>query len=143
MPRAVGPGEHLVRLVLRAYPRDFQRDYGAEIARTVRDQRQALGNAGALAQLRFWGGTILDLLRWAMIERWADARLSREASGIARRRLAQGTGTLLLVFAGGNVVYDAAHPEVAMGRLALLVTGLSGLAGLRLLVRNTGRRRLA
>ena len=76
---------------------------------------------------------MIDLLRSAATERIADAR---DRGAIAPDRVARRClGVLLLGFAIGNVAYDVAEPKLRMGVLAMLITALSGLAGLRLLWR--------
>ena len=118
-------------MVLRAYPAAFRAHYAHEILMTLRDQRRALGSVPSWATAAFWTRALIDLLCSAATERIADARerASIAPGSIARRCL----GGLLVAFAIGNVVYDVAEPKLRMGILAMLVTGLSGLAGSRLL----------
>jgi len=78
---------------------------------------------------------LIDLLRSAATERMCDARDrgSMAWGRVARRCL----GVLLLGLAIGNVAYDVAEPKLRMGVLAMVITALSGLAGLRLLWRRS------
>lgn len=123
----------MLGVVLRAYPAPFRAHYAHEILMTLRDQRRALGSVRCYAAAAFWARALSDLLRSAATERIADAR-DREsiAPGRAARRC---LGVLLVALAIGNVVYDVAEPKLRMGILAMLLTGLSGLAGFRLLWR--------
>ena len=125
----------MVGVVLRAYPTEFRAHYAHEILTTLRDQRRALGSERYSATAAFWSRALIDLLRSAATERIADARDRPPiaAGHVARRFL----GVLLVGFAIGNVVYDVAEPKLRMGVLAMLLTGLSGLAGLRLLWRRS------
>ena len=125
----------MVGVVLRAYPAEFRAHYAHEILTTLRDQRRALDSEPCWATSAFWARVLIDLLRSAATERIADARdrPSIAAGHVARRFL----GVLLVGFAIGNVVYDVAEPKLRMGVLAMLLTGLSGLAGLRLLWRRS------
>ena len=125
--------DRVLGVVLRAYPAPFRTHYAREILTTLRDQRRALGSVRSSATAAFWARALIDLLRSATTERIADARdrASIAPDRVARRFL----GILLLAFAIGNVVYDVAEPALRMGVFAMLVTGLSGLAGLRLLWR--------
>jgi len=125
----------VVGVVLRAYPAGFRAHYAHEILTTLRDQRRALDSEPCWATSAFWARALIDLLRSAATERIADARdrPSIAAGHVARRFL----GVLLVGFAIGNVVYDVAEPKLRMGVLAMLLTGLSGLAGLRLLWRRS------
>jgi uncharacterized membrane protein len=120
-------------VVLRAYPAPFRAHYAHEMLVTLRDQRRALGSVQAWAAAAFWARTLIDLLRSAATERMCDARDrgSMAWGRVARRCL----GVLLLGLAIGNVAYDVAEPKLRMGVLAMLITALSGLAGLRLLWR--------
>jgi hypothetical protein len=123
--------DQVLGLVLRAYPPSFRAHYAHEILTTLRDQQRALGSLQSRATAAFWARTLIDLLRSAATERIADARdrASIAPGRVARRSL----GVLLLAFAIGNVVYDVAEPALRMGVFAMLVTGLSGVVGLRLL----------
>jgi len=121
-------------VVLRAYPAPFRAHYEHEILTTLRDQRRALGSVQAWAAAAFWARTLIDLLRSAATERICDAR-DRGSIARGRRVVRHVFGVLLVGFAIGNVVYDVAEPKLRMGRFAMLVTGVSGLAGLRLLRR--------
>jgi hypothetical protein len=125
--------DRVLGVVLRAYPASFRAHYAHEILTTLRDQRRALGRVRSWATAAFWARALLDLLRAAATERIADAR---ERASIAPGRVARRSlGVLLLAFAIGNVVYDVAEPKLRMGMLAMLLTGLSCLAGFRLLWR--------
>jgi hypothetical protein len=125
--------DRVLGVVLRAYPAPFRAHYAHEILTTLRDQRRALGSLRLWATAAFWARAFIDLLRAAATERIADAR---DRASITRGRIARRSlGVLLVAFAIGNVVYDVAEPKLRMGVLAMLLTGLSGLAGLRLLWR--------
>jgi hypothetical protein len=117
-------------VVLRAYPASFRAHYAHEILTTLRDQRRALGSVRRWATATFWVRALIDLLRSAATERIAAAR-DRAPGRVARRFL----GFLLVTFAVGNVAYDVAEPKLRMGVFAMLLTALSGLAGLALLWR--------
>ena len=98
---------------------------------TLRDQRRALPSGESWAAAAFWGRALTDLLRSAATERIAEARdRAWIAPGVVARRM---LGALLVGLAIGNVIYDVAQPKLRMGVLAMLLTGLSALAGLRLL----------
>jgi hypothetical protein len=125
--------DRVLGVVLRAYPAPFRAHYAHEILVTLRDQRRALGSVRRWAVVAFWARALIDLLRAAGTERIADARdrASTAPSPVARRVL----GVLLVGLAIGNVVYDVTEPKLRMGVFAMLLTLLSGLAGLRLLWR--------
>src|SRR5689334_13260899 len=118
-------------VVLRAYPAAFRARYASEILATLRDQRHALGSVGFWASTTFWTRVLVDLLQSAATERIASAR---ECAFVAPGRVARlSIGVLLVACAVGNVVYDVSEPKLRMGIFAMLVTGLSGVAGLRIL----------
>jgi len=125
--------DRVLEVALRAYPAAFRAHYAHEILTTLRDQRRAMGRVRSWATAAFWARALLDLLRSAANERIADARerASIAPGHVARRCL----GVLLVALALGNVAYDVAEPKLRMGILAMLLTGLSGLAGFRLLWR--------
>jgi hypothetical protein len=125
--------DRVLGVVLRAYPAPFRAHYAHEILLTVRDQRRALGRVQHWAVAAFWTRALIDLLRAAGTERIANARdRAWIAPGVVVRRT---LGALFLGLAIGNVVYDVAEPKLRMGVLAMLLTALSALAGLRLLGR--------
>jgi len=125
--------DQVLGVVLRAYPAPFRAHYAHEILMTLRDQRRALGSVQSWATAAFWVRALIDLLCSAATERICDAR---DRGSLARGRVARRcVGVLLVGFAIGNVVYDVAEPKLRMGAFAMLLTGLSGLAGLRLLWR--------
>lgn len=125
------PSDHVLGVILRAYPAPFRARYASEILMTLRDQRRALGSVRRSASAAFWARASIDLLRSAATERIADAR---DRTAATPRRVARGClGVLLVAYAIGNVVYDIAEPTLRMGWLAILVTALSGLTGLGIL----------
>jgi len=125
--------DRVLGVVLRAYPASFRAHYAHEILTTLRDQRRALGSVRSWATTAFWMRALMDLLRSAATERICYARDQGSTTpGLIVRRF---LGVLLVAFAIGNVVYDVAEPKLRMGIFAMLLTGLGGLAGLRLLWR--------
>ena len=54
------------RLLMRVYPAEFRRRYGAELEAAFRAVRGEPQHAGALGRLRFWAFVLRDLLRTAI-----------------------------------------------------------------------------
>jgi predicted permease len=76
------------RLLLGLYPADFRREWSDEVLRTLGRREAALG-AGTVRRLRFWSREMAALVRTALGQRWAWARVAdpgRVSSGIARGR---------------------------------------------------------
>ena len=121
-------GERLLGAALRAYPLSFREQYAREILLTLRDQRRSLPNATRARVVAFWARAVLDLLRSAARERVEDVWL-RVTSRVLRRAARVGVGMVLVFYAMGNVIYDLSEPTLSMGRLAILVTAMSGLLG--------------
>lgn len=121
-------------LVLRAYPASFRAHYAQEILFTLHDQRRALSDTDRWSVARFWARALADLLRSAAVERIASARAIVASLG-SRGTPRIASGFVLLFFAIGNVAYDVSEPKLSMGVLAILLTTLSGLAGVRLVWR--------
>ena len=124
----------VVAVVLRVYPASFRAHYARELLLTLHDQRRALPDTDGWSVAKFWARAVADLLRSAAVERIASSHAS--AASLSRRGVLRNASGLLLVFcAVGNVAYDLSEPKLSMGVLAILLTALSGLAGVGLLWR--------
>ena len=121
---AAGFANRVLAVVLRAYPVSFRAHYARELLVTLHDQRRALPKSDRWSVARFWARTLADLLRSAAVERIASSR------GVLRGAL----GLLLLLCAIGNVAYDVSEPKLSMGVLAILLTVVSGVAGVGLIL---------
>ncbi len=66
----------LYRLLLRAYPSAFRREYGALMAQLFRDGLRDAGRQGSFAASVFWLHALFDLIRNALGERMSTLRLS-------------------------------------------------------------------
>lgn len=63
-PRPVTFSYRLYRVILRMYPRSFQREYRAEVAHLFRDCcRESYRSQGVRGIIPVWGRAILDLAR--------------------------------------------------------------------------------
>ena len=79
MPAAPTPlAIKIYRLLLRAYPAAFRREYGAPMLQHFADcYRLARQESAPLARWRFWYASLADLAHAALIERLAEARAAR------------------------------------------------------------------
>ncbi|HEY6581455.1 MAG TPA: hypothetical protein VIZ60_10030 [Rubrobacter sp.] len=153
--RAVSGSERIYRALLAAYPKEFRRAYGSEMAQVFRcmcREEVVSGGRGGLARL--WVRTLLDLLATALAERTKRA-LGRSTllgsssklvgwSGLA----AAAGGALLIAYGVLSWVKDALlygevnaiggvkqGPQWALGIMQdvsylLFLVGLAGLFGL-------------
>jgi hypothetical protein len=130
-----GLANRVLAIVLRAYPASFRAAYARELLLTLRDQRRALSNTDGWGVAKFWARALADLLRSAAVERMTSGH-ARVASLGRRGALRVASGWLLLSLALGNVAYDVSEPKLSMGAFAILITAVSGLAGVRLVWRS-------
>ena len=56
--------------MLRAYPREFRLEYGADMTQLFRDCYRDIQAGGLIGALAFWQRMILDVIRTAPLERW-------------------------------------------------------------------------
>ena len=78
--------ERVYRLLLLAYPREFRREYGDEMARCFRDLcREELEDGGGLGLATLWGRTLLELIYTTLKERSTvlNRNAYRFAAGVA------------------------------------------------------------
>lgn len=122
------------RLLLFAYPAEFRREYGAEMARFFDDRcREIAGAEGGALLWRFWLHILCDLAVSASAEHreaFVHRRFPQEGSMTGKRVI----GGILLLGAAANIVYDAVSPN-AMGVAAILLTALAAVGGALLVVR--------
>ena len=90
--------ERVYRALLAAYPREFRREYGAQMRQVFRDLcREELRKKQTRGLVRLWIRTVLDLGRSALVQRTGDPdRLSGKEVGVNDRKLA-GLGFALLL----------------------------------------------
>lgn len=116
------------RLLLFAYPAEFRREYGAEMARFFDDRcREIAGVEGGALLWRFWLHILCDLAVSASVEHrdaFFHGRFPQEGSMTAKRVV----GGILLLAAVANIIYDVVSPN-AMGVAAILLTGLAAVGG--------------
>lgn len=114
--------EHAYRFLLRVYPAEFRDDYGEEMVQFFRDRCREVRRAqGAAGLIGLWLHTLGDLASSALsehIDSW-EASMNLKTS----------VGVLLLLFALGNIVYDAVTQTASMGILAIFVTALAAALG--------------
>ena len=115
------------RVLLRAFPSDFRRMFGAEVLQTLDAQRHAIDGGGLGARVQFHLEATADLLRALARERSLD--------------LARAMGWCCLVLSTGNVAYDIAMPKLRMGWYAWALTLIVAAAGVILASPSPGRRR--
>lgn len=116
------------RWLLFAYPAEFRREYGAEMARFFDDRcREIAGAGGGALPWRFWLHILCDLAVSASAEHreaFFHGRFLQEGS----MRVKTVIGGILLLAAVANIVYDVVSPN-AMGVAAILLTGLAAVGG--------------
>ena len=133
-----GISRRVLAVVFRAYPASFRAHYAREMLVTLHDQRRALPDTGGWNVAKFWARALADLLRSAAVERIASGGAS--LSWLRRRGVLRiASGLLFLSFAVGNVAYDLSEPKLSMGMLAVVLTMLSGVAGVGLLWRRPAK----
>ena len=72
--RAVSGSERLYRALLAAYPKEFRRAHGREMAQVFRCMcREEVVSSGSRGLARLWVRTLLDLLATAFAERAKQA----------------------------------------------------------------------
>jgi hypothetical protein len=157
--RAVSGSERLYRALLAAYPKEFRRAHGREMAQVFRCMcREEVVSSGSRGLVRLWVRTLWDLLATALAERIKQAlgisTLMRSPSTLVRwSGLAAATGGVLLIASG--VLYWVNEtrlyaevtdiggvkqgPQWALG-LVQGVSYLLFLGGARGLVRTVGAR---
>jgi hypothetical protein len=123
----------LVALLLRAFPRGFREEFGADLLGCVREAREALARDDLVSVAKFWMRVALDLLRAAAGERVLACR-----TRLAGMSMSATCGAILLAGAAANVLFDVLSPALSMGIGAMLLTGLATLAGGRLVMRARG-----
>ncbi len=153
--RVVSGSERLYRALLTAYPKQFRRAYGREMAQVFRCMcREEVASGGSRGLARLWVRTLLDLLATALAERIKQAlgisTLVGSSSTLVRwSGLAAAAGGVLLIAYGvlswinearlyGEVTDiggEAQGPQWALGLIQvvgylLFLGGLAGLFGL-------------
>jgi hypothetical protein len=118
-------------ILVRLYPGDFRREYGAAIVQLVCDQRRALGDASAYRRFRFWVSVVVDTARAASVEHGSTARPRRAGTAIVYRFI----GALLVLAAVAQVIVDVVAVDLSMGIPLALLTGGAGMSGVALIVR--------
>jgi hypothetical protein len=104
--RAVSGSERLYRALLAAYPKEFRRAYGREMAQVFRSMcREEVVSGGSGGLVRLWVRTLLDLLATALAERIKQAlgwsTLVGSSSTLVRwSGLAAAAGGVLLIASG-------------------------------------------
>lgn len=139
------------RALLRAYPEEFRRDYGAQMEQTFSDLRHGeFRNGGKIGVAKLWTRTLLDLVATAFVERISGHGRVRDKERVVSNYRLAGLGMALLlaplyfVFAsllkyglGVGVLFDPmeAFLSVAQRREVFnLVSPLLFLGGLGLAV---------
>lgn len=118
------------RVLLHAYPRAHREGFGEEMCILFRDlAREARESGGVFRMARFWVRMLVDLAASAPAEHLDCLEVAM------RWKMVIGLG--LILFALGNIVYDALEAKAAMGTLAILVTTAAGAAGTALLARRS------
>lgn len=79
---ADGPAIRLLRLAIRAYPRDFRGEFAAPMLQAVRDGLEDVG--GALDRLTFWGRAVRDIVGGGL--RMRGRRLAGRPEPAVRRQ---------------------------------------------------------
>jgi hypothetical protein len=153
--RAVSGSERLYRALLAAYPKEFRRAHGREMAQVFRCMcREEVVRSGRGGLARLWVRTLLDLLATALAERIKQAlgisTLVGSSSTLSQwSGLAAAAGGVLLIASGalywvnetrlyGEVTAiggEAQGPQWALGLVydvsyLLFLGGLAGLFGL-------------
>src|SRR5215211_6857776 len=73
--RLIGASDWLYRLLLHAYPRDFRREYGSQMAQVFHDCcREAQHRSGVPGVIALWIATFIDLITTALTERISERR---------------------------------------------------------------------
>jgi hypothetical protein len=153
--RAVSGSERLYRALLAAYPKEFRRAHGREMAQVFRCVcREEVASGGSRGLARLWVRTLLDLLTTALAERIKQALGISTLVGSSPRLaqwsgLAAAAGGVLLIASG--VLYwvnetrlygeetaiggEKLGPQWALGLVQdvsylLFLGGLAGLYGL-------------
>ena len=94
--RALDISEHVYKALLKAYPKEFRREYGLQMAQAFRDScGEELGRDGIVGLIKLWVRTLLDLVMTALVER-SSARANDEEAGMKDYKLA-GIGFVLLL----------------------------------------------
>ena len=62
--------KRLFQLILRAYPREFRLDYGADMTQLFCDCYRDMQQASSIRAIAFWRRMIWDVIRTAPLERW-------------------------------------------------------------------------
>src|SRR5689334_4019653 len=74
MPRRRTAADLVYRVLLRAYPREFRRQYGDDMIEMFRDQHRAEAERGAGSVIALWAHVVVDALRNGLPERAGAAR---------------------------------------------------------------------
>jgi len=125
--------QRLFQMSLRAYPRDFRRDYGTHMTQLFRDcWRDEQRNHGAAGIARLWFRTVLDIVRTAPAEQLEN--LGREnsfMSNLRRDALALIGSIAIIVIAFWLLNYGRKNevPAVLMFGSALDALVTTGIAG--------------
>jgi hypothetical protein len=163
--RAVSGSERIYRALLAAYPKEFRRAHGREMAQVFRCMcREEVVSGGSRGLARLWVGTLLDLLATALAERAKQAlgwsTLLGSSSKLVRwSGLAAAAGGVLLIAYGvlrwviAALLYGEVNaiggvkvgPQWALGIMQdvsylLFLVGLAGLFGLLERARRAGPR---
>ena len=122
----------LIRLLIRALPREFRVRFGRDIERSLLDQYMDELRRFGSVRPGFWRCVLLDLAATAYREWAADiaAHIQRRRWRIVTRAAG---GGILALGAAANVVYDLAHPKLSMGVSAMLATAFGAVGGVALI----------
>jgi hypothetical protein len=115
--------DHVYRVLLLAYPKEYRREYGPQMEQAFRDlRREALRRGGGIGLARLWVRVGLDLASSAVVERSEDKEIAtrdhmyRPAVGFAL------AAALILVTVG--VLGGEGDPEVmSLWVLPLIIIG--------------------
>ena len=153
--RVLSGSERLYRALLAAYPKEFRRAYGREMAQVFRSMcREEVVSGGSGGLVRLWVRTLLDLLATALAERIKQAlgwsTLVGSSPKLVRwSGLATAAGGVLLIASGvlswvneallygeeTDIGGEKQGPQWALGLVhevgyLLFLGGLAGLFGL-------------
>lgn len=85
-------------LLLLAYPREFRREYGPQMAQVFRDCcRDQLQQAGRFGLVKVWSHTLIDLIQTALKERMASVGKENSVMNNLRRDAIALFGSLAII----------------------------------------------
>ncbi len=123
-------GQRIYWVLLFAYPKEFRRDYGAQMVQLLRDCERDAKTLSAVSQL--WARTLLDVIHTVPNEHIANLRKESHVMNKLRTDLAAVFGCLLLIVVAFLLLsYGRSHaitPILKFGFAldAIVVTGVVG-----------------